>query len=98
MSYRVQILYGSCSYGQSEQNTKEQKVQKSTKKYKSTKVLITQPFFEIQTSDFAWQWIWIVQPNEKVQMYKKFKNSKNEKMIQNTNTNEQMYKTRKVQK
>ena len=30
---------------------------KSTKKYISTKVLITQPFFELQTPDFAWKFI-----------------------------------------
>ena len=66
MSYRVQILHES-SYGQSEQNTKVQKVQKSTK------VLITQPFFELQTPDFAWKFIWTVQPNDKVQKYKKYK-------------------------
>ena len=33
---------------------------KSTKKYISTKVLITQPFFELQTPDFAWKFIWTV--------------------------------------
>merc|ERR1712030_262560 len=32
-----------------------------------TKVLITQPFFEVQTPDFAWKFIWIVEPNDKVQ-------------------------------
>ena len=31
---------------------------KSTKKYISTKVLITQPFFELQTPDFAWKFVW----------------------------------------
>ena len=46
---------------------------KSTKKYISTKVLITQPFFELQTPDFAWKFIWTVQPNGKVQKYKKYK-------------------------
>ena len=57
---------------------------KSTKKYKST-----QPFFELQTPDFAWKFIWTVQPNDKVKKYKKYKstkiqkykNSKNAKMI-----------------
>ena len=63
LSYRLQILHGS-SYGQFKQNTKVQKVQKSTK------VLITQPFFELQTPDFAWKFIWTVQPNDKVQKYK----------------------------
>ena len=55
LSYRVQILHGS-SYGQSEQNTK---------------VLITQPFFELPTPDFAWKFIWTVQSNDKVQKYNK---------------------------
>ena len=36
---------------------------KSTKKYISTKVLITQPFFELQTPDFAWKFLWNVQTN-----------------------------------
>ena len=39
-------------------------------------VLITQPFFELQTPDFAWKLIWTVQPNDKVQKYKKYKNTK----------------------
>ena len=66
MSYRVQIVHGS-SYGQSKQNTKVQKVQKSTK------VLITQPFFEIQTPDFAWIFILTVQSYGKEQKYKNTK-------------------------
>ena len=56
---------------------------KSTKKYINTKVLITQPFFELLTSDFAWKFIWTVEPNGKVQKYKctkyktkKYKNTK----------------------
>ena len=65
MSYRLQILHGSL-YGQSEQNTE---VNKYKKYKKSTKVLITQPFFELQTPDFAWKFIWTVQPNDKVQKY-----------------------------
>merc|ERR1712030_142500 len=44
--------------------------------YKSTKVLITQPFFELQTSDFARKFIWTVEPNDKVQNYKKYKSTK----------------------
>ena len=44
---------------------------------KSTKVLITQPFFELQTPDFAWKFIWSVQPNGRVQ---KYKNTKTHKM------------------
>merc|ERR1712030_11290 len=46
---------------------------KSTKKYISTKVLITQPFFELQTPGFAWKFIWTVEPNDKVQKYKSIK-------------------------
>ena len=72
------------------------KVQKSTKKYISTKVLITQPFFELLTSDFAWKFIWTVEPNDKVQKYKiqkykstkyktkKYKNTKMQKNAKNT--------------
>ena len=52
---------------------------KSTKKYISTKVLITQPFFELQTPDFAWKFIWTVEPNDKVQKYKKYKSTKIQK-------------------
>ena len=43
------------------------KLQKYRKVQKSTKVLITQPFFELLTSDFAWKFIWTVEPNDKVQ-------------------------------
>ena len=39
------------------------------KSTKSTKVLITQPFFELQTPDFAWKFMWTVQLNDKVQKY-----------------------------
>merc|ERR1712114_104835 len=60
-------------------STKVQKVQKSTKKYISTKVLITQSFLELQTPDFAWKFICTVQPNEKVQKYKKYKSTKVQK-------------------
>ena len=66
---------------------------KSTKKYISTKVLITQTFFELLTSDFAWKFIWTVEPNDKVQKYKstkvqkyktkKYKNTKMQKMQKN---------------
>ena len=45
---------------------------KSTKKYISTKVLITQSFFELHTPDFAWKFIGTVQPNDKVQKFKKY--------------------------
>ena len=58
------------------------KVQKY-KKYISTKVLITQPFFELQTPDFAWT----LEPNDKVQKYKKYKSTKVKK-----------YKSTKIQK
>ena len=49
---------------------------KSTKKYISTKVLITQSFLELQTPDFAWKFICTVQLNEKVQKVQKYKNTK----------------------
>ena len=83
MSYRVQILPGS-SYVQSEQNTK---VKKYKKVQKSTKVLITKPIFELQTPDLVWKFIWIVQPNDKVQKVQK---------VQNFNTTK--VQNRKVQK
>ena len=54
-------------YGQSEQNTKVQK---------RTKVLITQPFFELQTPDFAWKFIWTVKSNGKVLKVQKYKSTK----------------------
>ena len=68
---------------------------KSTKKYISTKVLITQPFFELQTSDFAWKFIWTVKPNDKVQKYKKYKSTKIQKY---KNTKVQNKKVQKMQK
>ena len=40
---------------------------------------ITQPFFELQTTDFVWKFIWTVQPSDKVQKYKKYKNPKTKK-------------------
>ena len=70
----------------------------------NTKLSITHSFFELQTPDFAWKFIWTVQPNdkvqkdkkEKIQKYKieKYKNSKNEKMQKNV----KMLKMQKVQK
>ena len=42
-------------------------------KYISTKVLITKPFFELQTSDFAWKIIW---PADQITKYKKYKKLK----------------------
>ena len=68
---------------------------KSTKKYISTKVLITQSFLELQTPDFAWKFICTVQPNEKVQ---KFKSTKSTKVQKYKNTKVQKYKITKVQK
>merc|ERR1711984_21720 len=67
---------------------------KSTKKYISTKVLITQPFFELLTSDFAWKFIWTVKPNDKVQKYKKYKSTKIQKY---KSTKVQKYKNAKAQ-
>ena len=55
------------------------KIQKY-KKYKSTHNLA---IFEIQTPDFAWKFIWTVEPNDKV------KSTKSTKL--------QKYKTTKVQ-
>ena len=46
------------------------------KKYKSTKVFITLPFFELQTPDFAWKFIWTIQPNYKIQKIQKYKTEK----------------------
>ena len=37
----------------------------------------TRPFFELQIPDFAWNFIWSVQPNYRVQ---KYKNTKMHKM------------------
>ena len=48
-------------------------------KYISTKVFITQPFFELQPPDFAWKFIWTVEPNDKVQKYKNYKSTKVQK-------------------
>ena len=64
---------------------------KSTKKYISTKVLITQPFFELLTSDFAWKFIWTVEPNDKVQKVQKYKSTKQKKY-----KNTKMQKCKKV--
>ena len=36
---------------------------------------ITQPFFELQTPDFAWKFVWIDSPN-KLQKYKSTKSTK----------------------
>ena len=61
---------------------KIQKMQKMPKVYKyiNTKILITQPFFELLTSDFAWKFIWTVEPNDKIQRkYKKYKSTKMQK-------------------
>ena len=72
------------------------------KKYISTKVLITQPFFELQTPDFAWKFIWIVEPNDKVQKYKstkvqKYKSTKVQK-YKSTKYKTKKYKNTKTQK
>ena len=59
------------------------KLQKYKKYKKSTKVLITQSFLELQIPDFAWKFICTVQPNEKVQKYKKYKSTKVQKNKKN---------------
>ena len=61
----------------------------------STKVLKTQSFLELQTPDFAWKFICTVQPNEKVQKYKKYKSTKVQKY---KSTKVQKYKSTNVQK
>ena len=38
--------------------------------------VITRSFFELQTPDFAWKFIWTVQPNDKVQKVQKIKSTK----------------------
>ena len=68
------------------------KIQKYKKYKNSTKVLITQPFFELQTPDFAWKFIWTVQPNDKVQKVQKYKRTK----VQNYESTK--VQNRKVQK
>ena len=46
---------------------------------KIKEIAITRPFLELQTSDlawtpyFAWKFVWTVQPNDKIQKYKKTK-------------------------
>merc|ERR1712105_302412 len=68
------------------------------KKYRSTKVLITQPLFELQTPDFAWKFIWTVEPNTKVQKYKKNKSTKYKtKKYKNTKTQKNAKNTKKCQ-
>merc|ERR1712105_447988 len=76
-----------------EQVTKVQKY----KKYISTKVLITQPFIELQTPDFAWKFIWTVEPNNKVQKYKKYKSTKIQK-YKNTKVQSTKAQSTKIQK
>ena len=38
-----------------------------TARGQNTKLSITQSFFELQTPDFAWKFVWTVQPTDKVQ-------------------------------
>ena len=35
--------------------------------------------FKLQTPDFAWKFLWTVEPKDKVQKYKKYKNIKVQK-------------------
>ena len=52
------------------------------------------PFFELQTPDFAWKFVWTVEPNDKVQKYKKYKSTKIQKYkVQNKKV--QKYKNAK---
>ena len=69
---------------------------KSTKKYVSTKVLITQPFFELQTPDFAWKFIWTVEPNYKSTKSTKVQNRKVQKYKKANNAKK--YKSTKIKK
>merc|ERR1712030_122522 len=68
----------------------------------STKVLITQPFFELLTSDFPWKFIWTVEPNDKVQKYKKYNKYKSTKQkstkIQKYKNTKKCKKYKKMQK
>ena len=47
-----------------------------TARGQNTKLSITQSFFELQTPDFAWKFVWTVQPTDKVQKYKRYKTEK----------------------
>ena len=62
------------------------KIQKY-KKYKSTH---NSAIFELQTPDFAWKFIWTVQPNDKVQKYKNSKNAKNDKNPKNVKSTKKL--------
>ena len=52
--------------------------------------LITQPFFELYTSDFVWKFIWT---GDQITQYKKFK-----KCIKNKSTKTEKYKCKEIQK
>ena len=65
---------------------------------KSTKVLITQPFFELQTPDFAWKFIWTVEPNDKVQKYQKYKKYKSTKIQKYKVQNKKVQKYKNAKK
>merc|ERR1712080_38188 len=67
------------------------------KKYISTKVLTTQPFFELLTSDFAWKFIWTFEPNDKKQKYK-VQNKKVQKYKKNAKKCKKYKKCKKMQK
>merc|ERR1712030_178599 len=69
-----------------------------TKKNISTKVLITQPFFELQTPDFAWKFIWTAEPNDKVQKYKSIKKTKVQSTKQKSIKIQKRKKMQKIQK
>merc|ERR1712030_224197 len=74
---------------------------KKVQKYISTKVLITQPFFELQTPDFAWKFIWTVEPIDKVQKYKNTKVQKykvQNKKVQKYKNEKNCKKYKKMQK
>ena len=73
-----------------------------TTRGQNTKLSITQSFFELQTPDFAWKFVWTVQPTDKVQKYKrykteKYKNTETQKNAKNAR-NANMQKKCKTQK
>ena len=43
----------------------------------NTKLRIMRSFFELETPDLAWKFIWTVSPNYKVKKFKKYINNKN---------------------
>ena len=65
-----------------QKHKKRKTCKKSNKIKKNTfaPAISTSYLFELQTPDFAWKFVWTVQPNDKVQKYKKYKNKKSTKV------------------